>query len=71
MAFAFRVPNPSQPARHAASVPVWLSGTAGMFRNAFHFMCLFDRSDRELAARGLTRGALVTSYIGSFETDLR
>lgn len=45
----------------------WMHGVAGAFRNAYRFMCLFNRSDRALAQRGLSRKQLVDSYLRSFE----
>jgi len=45
----------------------WMQGVAGAFRNAYRFMCLFDRSDRDLARRGLSRKQLIDSYLRSFD----
>lgn len=45
----------------------WMSGVMGAFQNAYHFMCLFDRSDRELSLRGFDREDLVDSYLHSFD----
>jgi hypothetical protein len=59
--------SPSQDG--AAAALTWFRGIVGAFYNAFHFMKLFDHSDRELASRGLDRGTLVDSYIHSFDRD--
>jgi hypothetical protein len=45
----------------------WMHGVVGAFRNAYRFMCLFDRSDRQLERRGLSRPQLVESYLRSFD----
>ncbi|MDD9716385.1 MULTISPECIES: hypothetical protein [Dinoroseobacter] len=44
-----------------------MHGVTGAFRNAYRFMCLFQRSDRELERRGLSRKQLVDSYLRSFD----
>lgn len=57
---------PTASLQPAASV-TWMHGVVGAFRNAYRFKCLFDRSDRQLAQRGLSRGQLIDSYLHSFD----
>ena len=45
----------------------WMGGVVGAFRNAYRFMCLFNRSDRQLARQGLSRQRLIDSYLRSFD----
>ncbi|URF45543.1 hypothetical protein M8007_12220 [Dinoroseobacter shibae] len=57
---------PTAPLQPPANL-AWMHGVTGAFRNAYRFMCLFQRSDRELERRGLSRKQLVDSYLRSFD----